>query len=309
VTLQIYSRLEEIRQQVIDELERADVALMTSYCPDGTQAAELVLGSDACLKVFYDLDTPVTLDALNSGKRVTYLPEDGLAEFDLVLSYTGGRALDELRSRLGARRVVPFYGWVDPDVHCPMSPMDEFLADLGYLGTFAADRQMVLEELLVEPARGRPQARFVIGGAQYPETFPWSSNIFFVRHLPPLLHPSFFCSTRATLNVTRRAMADYGFCPSGRLFEAAACGAAILTDTWEGLEEFFVPGVEVLPVRNCSDVLAALNLSDRELQRIAAGARARTLKNYTAAVRACELESILDDVCLSERRQTVMAGE
>ena len=34
---------------------------------------------------------------------------------DLVLSYSGGRALDEFRTRLGARHVAPLYGHVDPD--------------------------------------------------------------------------------------------------------------------------------------------------------------------------------------------------
>ncbi|TIS30194.1 MAG: glycosyltransferase, partial [Mesorhizobium sp.] len=78
------------------------------------------------------------------------------------------------------------------------------------------------------PAVRLPDRRFVIGGAQYPQEFPWSDNIFFVRHLPPADHPAFFCSSRLTLNVTREAMARKGWCPSGRLFEAAACGAAIV---------------------------------------------------------------------------------
>ena len=49
-----------------------------------------------------------------------------------------------------------------------------------------------------------------------------------------------------TLNVTRAAMARMGFCPSGRLFEAAACGTPILSDAWDGLEQFFIPGEEIL---------------------------------------------------------------
>src|SRR6185369_8117440 len=119
-------------------------------------------------------------------------------------------------------------------------------ADLSYLGTYAADRQDALEELLIEPARLAGTKRFVIGGAQYPADFPWTSNIYFVRHLPPSLHPAFYGSCRMTLNITRAAMAEMGFCPSGRLFEAAACGAPILTDTWEGLDQFYTPGEEIL---------------------------------------------------------------
>jgi spore maturation protein CgeB len=94
-----------------------------------------------------------------------------------------------------------------------------------------------------------------------------------VPYLPPPLHPAFFCSARATLNVTRHAMAQYGFCPSGRLFEAAACGAPILSDWWEGLDRFFELGKEILPVCSTDDVLAALSLSDGELREVAAAAR------------------------------------
>ena len=213
-----------------------------------------------------------------------------------MLSYTGGRALEELRTRLGARSVAPLYGWVDPELHLPRPAMEEFRAELSYLGTFASDRQVALEELFVRPAQARSDVRFVIGGAQYPDDFPWSANIHFVRHLPPALHPAFFCSCRATLNVTRRAMAAYGHCPSGRLFEAAACGAAILTDVWQGLETFFSPGNEVLAVASSDDVLAGLRLSDGELQRIAQAGRARVLEEHTASSRAITLERILDSL-------------
>jgi spore maturation protein CgeB len=230
-----------------------------------------------------------------------------LGEFDLVLSYTGARALEELTTRLGARRVAPLYGWVDSEIHLPVPPMEEFRSELCYLGTFAADRQRALESLFVNAARSRPAKRFAIGGAQYPEDFPWTPNIFFVRHLPPSLHPAFFCSARATLNVTREAMARYGFCPSGRLFEAAACGTPILSDCWEGLDTFFNPGTEILPVNETSDVLDALSLSDKELAAIATAARERTLQCHTAVQRVLELETI----CGSLRQnaaQPVLAG-
>jgi spore maturation protein CgeB len=168
-----------------------------------------------------------------------------------------------------------------------------FTSDLSYLGTDAEDRQAALETLLVEPARLRPERRFLIGGALYPETFPWGSNIFFVRHLPPPDHPAFFSSSRLTLNVTRQAMAEMGWCPSGRLFEAAACGTPILSDSWEGLDAFFEPGREILVARTTADAVAALDLSDAELRRIAEAARERTLAEHSSDHRARELEALL----------------
>ncbi len=127
----------------------------------------------------------------------------------------------------------------------------------------------------------------------YPQDFPWGENIFFVRHLPPELHPAFFSSSRLTLNITRAAMAEYGWCPSGRLFEAAACGAPLVSDAWEGLDSFFSPREEILIARTSEDVLAAMALAPEELRRMAARARDRVLSTHTAAHRARELEALL----------------
>ncbi|HEX7967964.1 MAG TPA: glycosyltransferase, partial [Stellaceae bacterium] len=214
--LHLYRDWHEAIGAARSDLADADVAMVTSYCPDGVAAAELALSSPARLNCFYDLDTPVTLARLAAGETVGYIGPRGLGDFDLVLSYTGGAALDQLQTRLGARRAAPLYGSVDPEAHRPERPLPQYLADLSYLGTYAEDRQAALETLFIEPARRLPERRFVIGGAKYPSVFPWTSNIHFVRHLPPAEHSAFFSSSRLTLNVTRRSMAAMGFCPSGR---------------------------------------------------------------------------------------------
>lgn len=296
IRLRLYDSLDDIRTEAMRDLAVADTAFCTSYCPDGPEASRMILSSGAAIKGFYDLDTPVTLMAVNSDQPVSYLPPEGLGAFDLVLSYTGGRALDDLRSRLGARRVAPLYGSVDTQTHYPVDAVEEFRGALCYLGTYAADRQSALEELFLKPAARMPHQRFVMGGAQYPDAFPWRSNIFFVRHLPPSLHPAFFCSSRATLNITRATMAEYGYCPSGRLFEAAACGTPILSDWWEGLETFFEPGKEILRTESAEDVENALSLSDRELRDIGNAARQRVLDQHTATRRVIQLESICENV-------------
>ena len=293
-TLRLYETFDEIRSEARHLLREADLALVTSYCPDGPEASRLVLeGAARGLRAFYDMDTPVTLDSLRTGAEVGYLPEGGLGGFDLVLSYTGGRALTELQTRLGARAVAPLYGSVNPEVHHPVPPVEAFRAELSYLGTYAADRQAALERLFIQPAQQRAARRFLIGGAQYPDGFPWTKNIFFTGHLEPAQHAAFFCSGRATLNVTRRAMAEYGFCPSGRLFEAAACGVPLLTDGWDGLDEFFTPGEEILRVDTPEDVLETLGLSDGELRRIAEAARERVLREHTADRRVLDLEAAI----------------
>lgn len=275
-------------------LADADVGMVTSYCADGVAASELLFALPVPLRVFYDLDTPVTLDRLQAGEPVPYIGPRGLRDFDLVLSYTGGAALTELRRQLGARRVAPLYGSVDPNVHRPSEPDACFHADLSYLGTYVEDRQAMLEALLVEPARRLPHRRFLIGGAQYPAKFPWTDNIFFVRHLDPPQHPAFYASCRLTLNVTRRAMKEMGYCPSGRLFEAAACGAPILSDAWEGLDAFFEPGSEILVAHTTEEAIAAVEAPPEKLRAVARRARERVLEAHTAAHRVRDLEAALE---------------
>lgn len=307
IELRLYSSLDDIRDEAMREMAGADVALCTSYCPEGGRVAEMIWDSDAEVKVFYDLDTPVTLRALREGERVEYLPAEGLGAFDLVLSFTGGRALDELRTRLGARRIATLYGSFDPETHRAVEPVDAFRGMLSYLGTYATDRQAQLEELFVEPAKRMRGERFLIAGAQYPDSFPWQENIAFLRHLEPAQHPAFLCSSRATMNVTRGSMAEYGYCPSGRLFEAAACRAAILSDWWEGLDAFFAPGREILRVNTADDVIAALSLSDEELRQVGEAACERAFASHTAAHRVLELESACEAVLSNRNRATLAA--
>lgn len=286
--LVLYAEWAEVAPVARTHAAAADAVIVTSYCPDGRAAAQLAMDR-ARRVVFYDMDTPVTLARLAAGESVDYLPAEGLGGFDLVLSYTGGEALLRLERDLGARRALPLYGHVDPDAHRPAAAEPHYRCDLSYLGTYAADRQPTVNALFAQPARLRPQQRFLLGGSGYDGAFPWTANMFFRDHVAPPEHCAFFASSRLTLNVTRRDMAEMGYCPSGRLFEAAACGAPILTDVWDGLEQFFEPGREILTARTTEDALAALDLGAAELAAISRAARERTLDEHTSGHRADQL--------------------
>jgi len=288
----LYEDWRSIGRTARDAVAGADAAMVTSYCPDAIAASTLVREADRAARCFYDLDTPVTLSRLENGEQVDYFPPGGFGGFDLVLSYTGGAALDRLRE-LGASLAVPLYGSVDPDVHHPAPPHAAFAADLSYLGTYAADRQDALAALLLAPARRRPDLRFLIGGSMYPSSFTWVPNLFYVQHVPPPDHASFFSSSRFTLNVTRAAMAAMGDCPSGRLFEAAACGTPIVSDWWQGLDRFFTPGEEIVVARDADDVLTAMQMEEPARARLARRARERALADHTADRRAIDLEEAI----------------
>lgn len=276
-------------------LGASDAAIVTSYCPDAQAASERVLASRVPTRAFYDLDSPVTIFRLQKGEIVDYLPSFGLGDFDLVLSFAGGRALDELRSRLGARRTVPLFGSVDASLYRPVSVDDRFRADLSYLGTYAADRHPAFRALFLEPASRMPTRRFLLGGSLYPEGEAWPPNLQWHRHVHPSDHPAFHSSSRLALNLTRKPMKDLGHCPSGRLFEAAACGVPMLSDNWEGLSHFFEPGREILLVDGAHEVESALERDDAELKRIGRAARERVWAEHRAEARAEQLIQYLSN--------------
>lgn len=289
-----YTELADIHAHAVAALHTADAAIVTSNCPNALAASTLVLNSTVPIRAFYDLETPLTLDAHARGEPLAYMGPRGLSDFDIVLSYTGGSALAELTRVLGARKAVALYPGVDPHVHAPAVPSARYRADLSYLGVYTALRHDALEQLLLAPARERTDLSFAIAGSQYPSDFAWSPNVKYLWHVPPHEHASFFCSARLSLHVTRAPVAAMGFCPSAGLLEAAACGAALISDAWPGMSQFFEPEEELIVARHTRDVLDALTLSDSELAAMSKRARERTLAQHTVEMRARQL---IDHLC------------
>ena len=212
----------------------------------------------------------------------------------MSLSFTGGPTLGHIETALGSPRARPFYCVVDPERYFPLEGRARW--DLGYLGTYSDDRQAAVENLLIQPARTSTRLRFVVAGPQYPEGIEWPPNVERVEHLPPAEHRRFYNSQRFTLNITRADMVRAGYSPSVRLFEAAACGVPIISDEWPGIEEFFVPGSEILLASGPGQVLAFLDLSDEQRGAIAERARRKVLARHTAAHRVDELKTYVEEV-------------
>lgn len=286
--LELYSDWEAIRTVALQDAGSSDVVVIGSYTPEGAQISDDLLALDHPQHVFYDLDTPVTLSRLAEGP-LDYLRLNQIPEFDLYLSFTGGSVLRRLEDQYGARIARPLYGCVDPDVYHRVSACDKFHSALSYLGTYAPDRQEKLDDLFLAPARQRPDLEFLLAGSLYPFDWTWPENVTRFDHVAPGQHPALYSSSRATLNITRREMAASGYCPSGRFFEAAACGTPILTDDWEGLDLFFDVQHDLTVVRRSADVLTALNGPEEELQSAAVRARERTLQDHTGERRAQDL--------------------
>jgi spore maturation protein CgeB len=298
----LYTDIKDLNERFAREID-ADLVILGSYVPQGSLLAEWLLPRARGVTAFYDIDTPVTLARLERGE-CDYLTREQIPRFDLYLSFAGGPVLGTLKNEYGAARPRPFYCSVDPSEYRP-APGTQERYDLGYLGTYSPDRQPTLERLLLEPARRWSSGRFCVAGAQYPAEISWPGNIETVDHLPPAAHRRFYNSQRLTLNVTRADMIAKGYSPSVRLFEAAACAVPILTDYWTGLEEFFIPGKEILVARTTAEALEYVRDRDRGyLRQIAARARSRVLSHHTSAHRACELEHYVNEVIGREPRET-----
>lgn len=280
---------------------RSDVVITASYCPEGARISEEVLGLGRPLKVFYDLDTPVTFAKFASEGETEYLYPQQISAFDLVLSFTGGTALHKLEREYHAQMARPLYGCVDPNSYHRVAAVPELMCDLSYMGTYAADRQEKLNALFLEPARRSRDMQFLLAGTLYPYEWQWPKNVQHLDHVSPLRHAALYSSSRATLNITRKDMAESGYCPSGRFFEAAACGCPILTDAWEGLDTFFSEE-EVVCVDSPDFVVRTLRSDRGGLQKRAERARQRTLDEHTGDHRARQLLGYFDEAMAQHNR-------
>ena len=289
IDLRLYADWDATRAVAAAELDDADVGLVTSCSLDVRAAGELVLSSRATLRGFYDLDPPATL-----ADPTSTVGEPGLAGYDVVLARMGGRALRALERDLGARHTAALYPSVDPEVDPSVRARSGAASHaLSYLEAYAADRRPALESLLIEPARRHPEKTFLLGGAGYPSTFAPPANIHLAGPVAGPDRPHFYGAAPLTLHVSRPAERALGHCPSARLFEATACGVAVLSEPWEGLGRFFTQGREILVARNADEAAGALLRPPAELLAMGRRARERTLDEHTAAHRAEELERLL----------------
>lgn len=291
----LYETLAQAQALAAPLVRAADAVLVGSYAGFAQPLIDWLAAFDQPL-LFYDIDTPITLTALRERGEAEYLRADQISRFAVYFSFTGGPALRELESRWGARRAEALYCAVDPALHRPVPPDPRFACALGYMGSYSADRQPKVEALLQEPARRLPDRRFLLAGALFPDEGR-PPNIARVDFLPPGEHAAFYASGNATLNLTRAAMVRYGWSPSVRLFEAAACGACIISDVWPGLDAYFRPGAEMLFAESTADVVAHLTeRTPEERAAIGAAARRRVLAEHTYERRAAQFEAAVEAV-------------
>ncbi|MEZ2298494.1 glycosyltransferase [Variovorax sp. RCC_210] len=301
----LYADLDELQREHGLAVATADLVVVGSFVPDGVAVGDWVQAQASGHCAFYDIDTPVTLAGLARG-GTPYLEARQIAGYDLYLSFTGGPTLARLEREFGSPAARVLYCSVDPSLYYPdqAAVAQAERVDLGYMGTYSVDRQPTLDALLLRPAQAWPEGRFEVAGAQYPQDMVWPDNVRYTAHLPPVRHRAFYNRQRFALNVTRADMIQAGWSPSVRLFEAAACGTPIISDSWSGIGSLLTPGVEIFLAKTHAEVLHLLRgMSEEDCRAVGERARLRILANHTAAHRACELEGYARELLRSREQE------
>jgi spore maturation protein CgeB len=289
----VYPATIDAMNAVLAEAAEADIVVKANGV--GVFDAELLAGilrharPDA-LKIFWDVDAAATLDEMRADASHPVL--QALPALDMVLTYGGGPPVIEAYTGFGAARCIPVYNALDPDTHHPVPRDARFACDLAFLGNRLPDREARVEEFFLRPAARLPDQSFLIGGNGW-ESKAMPANVRHRGHVYTAEHNAFNCTPRAVLNVARDSMAHIGFSPATRVFEAAGAAACLITDAWEGIEQFLVPDREVLVARDGQDVVDHLAaLTPARAEAIGAAARARVLAEHTYDLRAEQVDAL-----------------
>ncbi len=295
-TSRVYAATPEACQAVLAEAAMADIVIKASgvgVFDDELLAGILTHARPGALRIFLDVDAPATLAAMAASD--SHPVRAALPQLDLVLTYGGGPPVINAYERFGARRCVPIYNALDPATHHPVPPEPRFAAGLGFLANRLPDREARVEAFFLDAAARLPEQPFLLGGnGWHDKAMP--ANVRAIGHVGTADHNAFNCSSRAVLNVARDSMAEVGFSPATRVFEAAGAGACLITDQWEGIEKFLEPGREILVARDGADVAEHLrDLTPARAREMGDAARRRVLAEHTYGQRAVQLDALLRD--------------
>lgn len=276
--------------------ERADIIIKTSGIGAFDEFLEREipkLKRSNNVIIFWDVDAPATLDRMINHKDDAF--RDQLPKFDGVLTYGGGEPVVKTYQLLGAKKCIPIYNAFDPDTHHPVPAQEKFSCHLGFLGNRLPDREARVEEFFIKPAQILADKKFIIGGSGWQDK-PFSKNVKYCGHVYTNEHNAFNSSSLAILNISRGSMAEYGYSPATRVFEAAGAAACIITDYWEGIEMFFEPDKEILVARDGDEVVEILkNLTPEKAKKIGDAAYQKVISKHTYSHRTQLLNKVLTE--------------
>ncbi|HKW19124.1 MAG TPA: glycosyltransferase [Terriglobales bacterium] len=293
VDVRVYQTPHDL-DRVLSEACSADVIVKHSGVGSDDELLErevLQCGSLSTRVAFWDVDAPATLARVEHDLRDPF--RRLIPEYDFIFTYGGGDPVLEHYTALGAKNCFPIYNALDPDTHHPVSPEDQFRCDLAFVGNRLPDREKRVEQFFLAAAERAPEFRFLLGGEGWgSKKLP--NNVRWIGHVGTAHHNVINSSARMVLNINRESMAQVGFSPPTRVFEAAGAAACLITDAWTGVEQFYDPDREILVASNAEDVVRFLReRSIADALRIGSAMRDRALRDHTYELRAKQVDEIL----------------
>lgn len=251
--------------------------------------------------VFWDVDAPATLSRMENDPNDAF--REQVSRYDCIFTYGGGDPVVRAYLNFGAKQCVPIYNALDEDTHFPEKPQKEFRSSLSFLGNRLPDREQRVLEFFIKPAAAFPGRRFILGGSGWGD-LQLPENVKYLDHVYTKDHNVFNSSALTVLNISRNSMAEYGFSPATRVFEAAGAAACMITDYWEGIDLFFEPDKEILVAKDGQEVIDILHeLTPERAREIGRAAHKKVLEKHTYKHRMDLLNKVIKEVLVNKKTQ------
>jgi len=236
--------------------------------------------------VFYDGDMPTILPEHVSerGFMFDYYRGASLSEYDVFFVNSEGviKSLEEK----GARNVTPLHYAADPELFRPIASEKKW--DVAFFGYGSQMREKWMTKMITEPSE-KTSKLFAVGGSGFGMPLG-KANI--IGDVPMSGLGRFCCSARINLNITRESHTRVYASSTARPFELAAMGCCIVSCPYNGIENWFVPGKEIIVLsenENPQDVYSSLLDDEETLRATGEAARRRVMSDHTYRKRATEI--------------------
>ncbi|MGA2670005.1 MAG: glycosyltransferase [Dehalococcoidia bacterium] len=241
--------------------------------------------------IYYDGDLPTSLPdyADTESFKFSQYPGADLAEYDIFLSSSKG-AIPILKE-MGARNVDVLYYGVDPELYSPIQVEQDI--DIFYYGHRGKTKERRMDFMITQPSEALPDVHFLVGGREHEVGLGRAKTC---GTLTISAWRGYCCRSKINLNITKEIDAQMYGTSSARPFELASLGCCVVSDPYNGLEEWFEVGKEMFMVHNAEEAIETYKmlLSSAELRRrTGEAARSKVLKEHTAQHRAKQLINLL----------------
>ena len=236
---------------------------------------------------YFDGDMPTILPkyAVDRGFKFNYYVDADLSEYDVFFTNSKG-VIPELKE-IGAKKVYPLYYAADPELFKPIEMEKDI--DISFFGYGSEYREEWMKKMITNPSKKLKGVNFVVGGGGFKIDL---GNATLVGDIPYSAFREFCCRSKICLNITRWSHTQVYASSTARPFELAAYGACIVSQPYNGIEEWFEVGKELIVVNSEKEAIETykwLLEDEEERKKLGKRARERILREHTFHHRAKEM--------------------